>query len=165
MEQNNYFFCLELEGIKLNIGGDQQFVETMLKKWKCVFEDKLPASLREGEAVTKEKEGEPKAPASSRVTILDFMKSKTPKTLLDQIMVTSYYLERYIGMSDFTVKDMMDIWFSKIAEKLNITDNDIASSVQQLVNQGFLDETQPGENSRYSIPFRGEQYVKGGFEG
>jgi len=160
MEQNNYFFSLDLEGVKLSLGGDKEFIDTMLKKWKCVFEDKLPASLRDEEVATKTVELQ--APASSRISILDFIKNKSPKTLPDQIMCVAYYLERYMGMQDFAVNDMMDIWFSKIAEKLNITENDVVSSVQQLVNQGFLDE-QSGENPRYSIPFRGEQYVKGGF--
>ena len=162
-----YSFNLKIENKEFGIAGDKEFVEHHVNKWLALFGTDLPPELRPDnfEAVKQPPMLDQIQTKLPKQTILEFMKSKAPKSVADHIVSVSYYIERYMGQTYFVLKDIMEVWFDKIAEKLNITEADIKEGLAKLIEQSYLQQNDLADGSqKYNLTFSGEQYVKSGFE-
>jgi len=164
MDNSNYLFSLKIDGTELAIGGDKDFVESYLKKWLVLFQDKLPSELIEKKEDVNSHDEEEHQPKVRKTSIGDFIKLKSPKTYNDLVLVVCFYFERYEAMENIGVPfETIASFIAKIPP--HPKDEEIQSNIDQLLEQGFI-QLYPAteENPKYQVTFTGEQCVKQGFE-
>lgn len=161
MENNNYSFSLRIDNAEFSVGGDKEFVESNIKKWLSLFKDKLPQELL-GEETHKEDHHQPHG-HRGKISITDFIKTKSPKTFDDLVITILFYYEKYegfenIGVSPVQVKSFLD----KLSSKP--TDEEFVAIFEKLSNDKFIELMAGSEmNPKYQVTFPGEQLVKTGF--
>lgn len=167
-----YHFGLRIRDREIQIGGDKIFVETQAEKWLQIFANDLPPDLlgtgtesvfaNSNPAARPQSAAAAPPPSRRMPTLGDFIKTKEPKEIGDMVLVIGLYLERFKQMTMFTRSDLMN---TQIFQRLGKSEEEVQSSLVELVNKTFLNDsaTMGSSEMSYSLTFTGEQVVKEGF--
>jgi len=160
-----YQFGLKIGDKEIHLGGDKIFVETQMDKWLSLFGNELPPDLQAngpGNHPTSRTEAGA-APSQRRPpTLVEFIKTKEPKEMIDMILVIGLYMERFEKKNLFT---RTDLWKTNIFSRLGKTEEELQQALVDLVNKSLLADsaTMGSSEMSYSLTFTGEQVVKEGF--
>lgn len=149
---SKYRFSLKKGDLEICISStDKEFVTNELNYWKNIIQNNNDINLLEKT---------PKIKVRKNISLKDFFELKKPPTLLDKIIVTAYFLEKYEKMNNFSCNDITNI----LNEIDTITNEEVQEYMNKNVEYGYMIiEDENIHNTRYSISFLGEQYVKQGF--
>lgn len=160
-----YSFGLRMGDREFHVAGDKDYVERESVKWLKLFKGKLPQEL-DPEAIPSRDNNDGNMAQQTQGRKLpslgEFIKTKAPKEIPDMILVVGLYMERFQQKQMFKKSDLMDAIFNR----LNRTDDEVKSHLDELVQKSFLSETETMGSSEpsYALTFTGEQIVKAGFE-
>lgn len=126
---------------ELELEGPKSFVESQFKRLQAWF------------GIPDTAEGPPLG-IRRNITLTAFLTDKQPTTAEERLLCLIYWLERYEGMTTFSVTSLLD-W----APLADLSPGDLDSLAANNVAISRLVD----DNGRLSLSFAGEQAVKEGF--
>jgi hypothetical protein len=97
-----------------------------------------------------------------KISIKEFILSKTPINDVQKTLAIGYYLEKHEGLSSFNKKDL-ESGFGNAKER---SPENINDKVNQNIKKGFMMEAKGGKDNftAWALTNSGEKYVENGFK-
>lgn len=143
-------FKIKKNDIEITFRGSQDFIQNQLSEWKSIILEIINSSNK-NILETEIKKIEVK----KNIDINDFFNLKKPCNEEEEVIVASYFLEKYEKKENFSFEDLKNI--------LNISDLDKYLEIN--VEKGFLQRIKNNQNKYcYTLTYSGEVYVKEGLQ-
>lgn len=141
-------FKIKKADIEISFRGNQEFVEKQLQEWKNIILEIIEQTNKDNL-----KQEVKKIEVKKNINFNDFLKLKNPSNKEEQVIVASYFLEKYEKKEYFSFDDLKTI--------LNLSDLDKYLEIN--VERGFLQRVKNNQNKYcYTLTYSGEVYVKEG---
>ncbi|MEW6002147.1 MAG: nucleotidyl transferase AbiEii/AbiGii toxin family protein [Nitrospirota bacterium] len=152
MLETRYSIKYRNGNLEIEVQGDKTFVE---EKFKELLDLKPGAAQKE-----------PVVPSSiqvlretdKKISLVDFLKSKNPKSHGDKILVFGYYLEKFMGEASFNLSDIEKCYAQARIPKTK----NFAPYITQLIRDGYLTDAEEKKDNKkaWGLYDKGLKYVE-----
>lgn len=151
MLETHYFIKYKKGDLEIEVGGDKNFVEEKFKELLGLkYEPPPKREIKEETPVTE---------IDRKMSVVEFLKAKSPKSHGDKILVFGYFLEKFRECSPFNLNDI-EICYKEA--RLPKTKN-FRPYITQLIRDGYLMDAEEKKDSKKSwvLTDSGLKYVEG----
>jgi hypothetical protein len=157
MTEGSYRIRIVSQGDEFEAEGDKEFVLEMLKRY-----DREQSSQKRRSRATATSEGATEPPVSPGLTKsispAEFIRRLNFKKHTDIVLAFGYYLERNMGVTEFTPADLNNLYYEAKIERSNTSNSCIRN-----IERGHMMEakgTKKGAKKRYTLTQSGEKYIE-----
>lgn len=136
--------------------GDRDFVLEMLHR----FEDSGLFGPRKARDEAKEKHPEkPAGTPQKPISVREFIQRVGAKRHADKVLAFAYYLEKYVGKSEFTAADINNLYYEAKLDTSN-TSQAIINNIRRGYMMDAPGQKKKAAKKRYMLTQTGEEHVE-----
>jgi hypothetical protein len=158
MAARTYRLRIAREGVEFEAEGDKSFVLEMLKRLAPQGTEVSSPSTRQDE---KERKGKSVLPTTKgkALSIREFVQQLSLKKHTDITLAFGYYLEKFVGVAEFSPADINNCYYEAKLESSNTSQ----MIIQNIKLGRMMPSKKKGEKgkNRYTLTATGEAFIEG----
>jgi hypothetical protein len=162
MPAHTYRLKINQQGLEFDAEGDKTFVIEMLKRF-------LPQSTTEHPRLPSDSKGKDKSKRDTKGTfetrdgkslsIREFVQGFSYKKHTDIVLAFGYYLEKFMGISEFTPADINNCYYEAKMDSSN-TSQMIIRNIKRGYIMPSKKKSEKGKRQFYTLTSSGEEFIK-----